>query len=52
MKLGSFRIFARGRLGSFRIFRENPEVRMQNPGEGGTSVTCVLSDGGFVDTGF
>ncbi len=35
-------------LGSFG---ENPEVRIQNSGEGGAGLARVLSDGGWVGTG-
>ncbi len=35
-------------LGSFCIFGENPEVRIQNSGEGSTPLSCVLSDGGWL----
>ena len=39
-------------LGSFCIFGENPEVRIQNSGDGGSPLAYVLSDGGVVDTAF
>ncbi len=39
--------WAWGKLGSFG---ENPEVRIQNSGEGGPPLARVLSDGGWMDT--
>ena len=33
------------------LFGENPEVRIQNSGEGGAPLARVLSDGGIVGTG-
>ena len=48
VKLGLFRILAGLRLGSFCIIGENPEVRIQNTGEGGWRLARVLPDGGCV----